>query len=81
MICFLDRTFCAHSDECSNHSCRRNLTPALKEDAQDWWSHDPENPPITYSDFKGTEFCESQGGYMPPMEAHDPTRKDDNSGK
>ena len=63
MMCFLDRTFCAHSDECSNHSCYRNLTPALSKQAWDWWSHDPDCTPIAYSDFKGTEYCESQGGF------------------
>lgn len=81
MICFLDRIFCSHSDECANHSCYRNLTPAMSKQARDWWSHDPECAPIARSDFKGTDYCESQGGFMPPTEAYDPTRQNDNSGQ
>lgn len=63
MICFLDRTFCSHSDECSNIACLRNLTPALNKQARDWWKHDPECPPVAYGDLRDTEYCRLQGGF------------------
>ena len=78
-MCFMDRIFCTHSSECANYTCRRNLTPALSERAREWWSHDPDCVPIAYSDFKGTEYCENQGGFMPPQEAYDPARQNNNS--
>lgn len=49
MICYKDRAFC--SSDCVNRECYRNLTPELREGARRWWSHDPDNVPIAFSDF------------------------------
>lgn len=49
MICYKDMTFC--SAECVNRKCRRNFSPEVAEGARKWWSHDPDNAPIAFSDF------------------------------
>lgn len=50
MISFRDRTFC--SAKCSNTDCPRQYTDALHQQARSWWSHDPDNAPVAFSDFK-----------------------------
>lgn len=49
MISFKDRTFC--SAKCSNTNCYRNFTDELHQQARLWWSHDPDNAPVAFSDF------------------------------
>lgn len=49
MICYRDMTFC--SSDCTNAECYRNFTPEVKEGSRRWWSHDPENAPVAFSDF------------------------------
>ena len=50
-LCYLDRTFCA--SDCTNTVCHRHFGPARAEGARRWWSHDPENAPVAFSDFSG----------------------------
>ncbi len=52
MICFMDSTFCASSDECANKSCGRNLTPALVERGKKWWGGS--DFPVAMADYKPT---------------------------
>lgn len=49
MICFLDRSFCWHT-ECTNEECHRNLTPRLKELSE------RVKLDVCYADFK-TDEC------------------------
>jgi len=51
-ICYRDMTFCA--SDCTNTACRRHFGPAQAEGARRWWSHDPENAPVAFSDFSDT---------------------------
>jgi hypothetical protein len=59
MICYRDKTFC--SAECLNMSCHRQFTPEVDKGSQEWWSHDPDNAPVAFSDFSGD--CPE---YIPP---------------
>jgi hypothetical protein len=52
MICYRDMTFC--SAVCDNKLCFRQFTKEVNEKAREWWSHDPDNAPIAFSDFSGT---------------------------
>jgi hypothetical protein len=55
MICYKDRTFCYSN--CTNKNCYRFFGEEEKEGARKWWSHDPDNAPIAFSDFSAT--CEA----------------------
>lgn len=55
MICYRDMTFC--SAECVNKDCDRNYNKDIEDGARKWWSHDPDNAPIAFSDFSDT--CKS----------------------
>jgi hypothetical protein len=52
MIYYRDMTFC--SAVCDNKLCFRQFTKEVNEKAREWWSHDPDNAPIAFSDFSGT---------------------------
>ena len=54
MMCYKDMTFC--SAVCNNKDCSRQFTKEQSEGAKRWWSHDPENVPVAFSDFSDT--CE-----------------------
>jgi hypothetical protein len=41
-------TFC--SSDCVNRNCRRNYTDDIHLAARAWWSHDPDNAPVAFSD-------------------------------
>lgn len=56
-ICYKDQTFC--SSDCKNPTCFRHWTDELHQQAREWWSHDPDNVPVAFSDFSKT--C---GAYM-----------------
>lgn len=45
-------TFC--KSDCTNHLCFRFFDSGVMEDAKKWWSHDPDNVPIAFSDFSTT---------------------------
>jgi hypothetical protein len=49
MLYYKDRTFCKSS--CVNTECFRYFGEEEAEGAERWWSHDPENAPIAFSDF------------------------------
>lgn len=57
MMCYKDKTFC--KSDCKNKDCFRFFSEADREGSRRWWSHDPENAPIDFSDFSSK--CE---GYM-----------------
>ena len=48
-LCYKDKTFC--SAKCKTVSCHRNFTEQDREAARRWWSHDPDNAPVAFSDF------------------------------
>ena len=50
MMCYKDKSFCVHSEDCSNTGCNRNLTESEKVKAIDWWGG--LDFPISFSDFK-----------------------------
>lgn len=52
-ICYKDKTFC--SAVCDNKECHRQYTKEADEGAREWWSHDPDNAPVAFSDF--SENC------------------------
>lgn len=52
MICYRDMTFCA--SDCTNTACHRHFGPEQQKGARSWWSHDPENAPVAFSDFSDT---------------------------
>lgn len=52
MICYRDMTFC--SSDCDNRECRRHFSEEVEKGARKWWSHDPDNAPIAFSDFSKT---------------------------
>jgi hypothetical protein len=58
-LCYKDRTFCA--SDCTVSDCYRYFGPAQREGARAWWSHDPDNAPISWTDFSGR--CSD---YTPP---------------
>ena len=49
MICYRDRAFCA--SDCTNTRCYRHFGPEQSENARRWWNHDPDNAPVSFSDF------------------------------
>lgn len=49
MMCYKDRTFC--SAKCKTYNCNRNYTDAIRQEAREWWNHDPDNVPVAFSDF------------------------------
>lgn len=49
MLCYRDMTFC--DSNCTNTACRRHFGPVQAEGARRWWSRDPENAPVAFSDF------------------------------
>lgn len=51
-MCFRDMTFC--SSDCTRVACMRHFGPAEDAAARRWWSHDPDNAPIAFSDFSAT---------------------------
>jgi hypothetical protein len=51
-LCYKDQTFC--SSDCKNDKCFRNYTDVIHEAARKWWSHDPDNAPVAFSDFSKT---------------------------
>ena len=53
MICYKDMTFC--DAFCANKECYRYFGKEQDEGARKWWSHDPENAPVAFSDF--SEGC------------------------
>lgn len=59
MICFKDKTFC--NVVCGNLECCRNYTEEEKKAAEKWW--DSKEPPVAFSPFKDTEYCD---GYKKP---------------
>ena len=52
-LCFRDLTFCSASARCATKTCDRNFTDDLHEMARKWWSHDPDNAPVAFSDLSG----------------------------
>ena len=54
MLCYKDMTFC--SSDCVNKSCLRYFSDFHKENSRKWWSHDPDNVPVAFSDFSG--YCD-----------------------
>jgi len=57
-MCYKDRTFC--DSDCTQSSCYRFFSSEQKEGARRWWSHDPDNAPIAFSNFSKT--CEAYKG-------------------
>lgn len=51
-ICFRDQTFC--SSDCKRDTCHRFWTDELHQQARNWWSHEPDNAPVAFSDFSET---------------------------
>lgn len=49
MPCYKDRTFCR--SDCQNKECFRFFGDEQRAGARSWWSHDPDNAPIAFSDF------------------------------
>ncbi len=49
MMCYKGMTFC--SAVCDNKDCFRQYTKEVDEGARKWWSHDPDNAPVAFSDF------------------------------
>lgn len=58
MICYKDRTFCG--SDCKNIRCLRHFGKDDELGARTWWSHDPDNAPVAFSDF--SKDC---GDYKP----------------
>lgn len=54
MLCYKDKTFC-YSD-CTNSKCYRFFGEEERIGSRKWWSHDPDNAPIAFSDF--SKNCE-----------------------
>lgn len=54
MICYKDKTFC--SSNCIRKDCWRYFGDEQQDGARKWWSHDPDNAPITFSDFSNDCF-------------------------
>jgi hypothetical protein len=48
-LCYKDRTFCR--SDCVNTECFRHWGKEQQEGARKWWSHDPGNAPVAFSDF------------------------------
>lgn len=61
MLCYKDKTFCGSN--CMNTYCYRYFSEHDKLAARCWWSHDPDNAPIAFSDFSDT--CK---GYINPLD-------------
>lgn len=57
-MCYKDKTFC--DSDCTNTKCFRYFGDEEKEGARRWWSHDPDNAPIAFSDYSDT--CKSYLG-------------------
>lgn len=49
MICYKDKTFCL--SDCTNSKCFRFFSEEDRQGSKEWWSHDPDNVPIAWSDF------------------------------
>lgn len=49
MICYKDMTFC--KSDCLNTKCFRYFGSKQAKGAREWWSHDPDNAPVAFSDF------------------------------
>ena len=60
MMCYKDKSFC--SAECLNKSCHRQFTKEMDKGSRKWWSHDPDNVPVAFTDFSGD--CPV---YIPPI--------------
>jgi len=52
---YKDRTFC--DSDCINTHCFRNFSDDERRAARMWWSHDPDNAPIAFTDF--SKECEA----------------------
>lgn len=61
MICYRDMTFC--SSCCINTDCHRHFGKEEAEGARKWWSHDPDEAPVAFSD-----FSDSCRGFTPPKD-------------
>lgn len=61
MICYKDQTFC--KSDCTNTDCFRYFGDDEREGARKWWSHNPDNAPIAWSDFSSD--CSD---YTPPSD-------------
>ena len=59
MICYKDKTFC--DSDCVRRQCHRNFSEVERAGSRAWWSHDPDNAPVAFSDFSDT--C---ADYTPP---------------
>lgn len=60
MMCFKDRTFC--SSDCIRKDCFRYFGEEQRKGARAWWSHDPDNAPVAFSDF--SKRCEDYKNEM-----------------
>ena len=49
MICYKDKTFCG--SDCIMTECHRFFSAETRRGARAWWSHDPDNAPVAFSDF------------------------------
>ena len=49
MLCYKDRTFC--NSDCTNSKCWCYFGAEQRANAAAWWSHDPDNAPVAFSDF------------------------------
>ena len=58
-MCYKDKTFC-YSD-CVRAECHRYFSEKERENSRKWWSHDPDNAPVAFSDF--SDHCPS---YLKP---------------
>jgi len=50
-LCYKDMTFCA--SDCTNTDCNRHFGEAEREGSRKWWQHDPDNAPVSMSDYSG----------------------------
>jgi hypothetical protein len=60
-LCYRDMTFCA--SDCTYTTCRRHFGDEARAGSRRWWSHDPDNAPVAFSDF--SDQCED---YRKPEE-------------
>jgi hypothetical protein len=60
MICYKDRAFCSVSHKCTDTSCSRNFSDAVRAQAVRWWGG--EDVPVAISAFPAcTTFRRLEG--------------------